>query len=159
MKGGVFLNEDLMSLGMIETYGFTSLVAASDAAAKSAQVEVVTYQQAGSGIATIYVLGDVASVQASVAVGAEEAKRVGELRTSHVIPRPDKDVLTMINELKSQSKKKLNSEVDDDSMDASLDNKPISELRAMAYSSQSFPLDNSKIKTASKEDLIRELKK
>lgn len=92
-----------MSLGMIETYGFTGLVAAADAAAKAAQVEVVSYQKAGSGIGTVYVVGDVASVQSAVAVGAEEVRRIGHLRYSHVIPRPDEEVFKMISEIKKGS--------------------------------------------------------
>lgn len=84
------------ALGMIETLGFPALVAATDAAAKAADVRCVTYQGADAGIVTIYIVGDVASVTAAVAVGEAEARRVGQLRHSRVIPRPDRSVLQMI---------------------------------------------------------------
>lgn len=84
------------ALGMIETLGFPALVAATDAAAKAADVRCVTYQGADAGIVTIYIVGDVASVTAAVAVGEAEARRVGQLRHSRVVPRPDRSVLQMI---------------------------------------------------------------
>lgn len=84
------------ALGMIETIGFPALVAATDAAAKAADVRCVTYQGADAGIVTIYIVGDVASVTAAVSVGEAEARRVGQLRYSRVIPRPDRSVLLMI---------------------------------------------------------------
>lgn len=91
---------------MIETVGFSSLVAAADAAAKAADVRVVTYQGADAGIVTIYLLGDVSSVQAAVAAGLEAAKRVGQLRASHVIPRPGPDVGKLVNRLTEDSRRK-----------------------------------------------------
>ncbi|CAM5790470.1 BMC domain-containing protein [Brevibacillus borstelensis] len=84
------------ALGMIETVGFPALVAAADAAAKAADVHCVTYQGADAGIVTIYIVGDVASVSAAVTVGEAEARRIGQLRHSQVIPRPDQTVLQMV---------------------------------------------------------------
>lgn len=88
--------ENGYALGMIETVGFPALVAATDAAAKAADVRCVTYQGADAGIVTIYIVGDVASVSAAVAVGEAEARRVGQLRHSRVIPRPDRSVMQMV---------------------------------------------------------------
>lgn len=88
--------ENGYALGMIETVGFPALVAAADAAAKAADVRCVTYQGADAGIVTIYIVGDVASVSAAVAVGEAEARRVGQLRHSRVIPRPDRSVMQMV---------------------------------------------------------------
>lgn len=94
----------MQALGMIETIGFPALIAAADAAAKAADVQIVTYQGADSGIVTIYVVGDVAAVQAAVATGEMEARRVGQLRHSHVIPRPDRSVQMMIRSLLEKEK-------------------------------------------------------
>lgn len=100
------------ALGMIETIGFPALVAAADAAAKAADVHIASYQGVDAGIVTVYIIGDVASVQAAVQVGEAEARRVGQLRYSHVIARPDSSVPKMILELfqqkqsEQQSKKK-----------------------------------------------------
>ncbi|MET3288666.1 UNVERIFIED_CONTAM: ethanolamine utilization protein EutM [Brevibacillus sp. OAP136] len=91
------------ALGMIETIGFPALIAAADAAAKAADVQIITYQQADAGIVTIYIIGDVAAVQAAVATGEAAAMRVGRLRHSHVIARPDQSVQQLIKRLESKS--------------------------------------------------------
>ncbi|MFC5527885.1 BMC domain-containing protein [Cohnella yongneupensis] len=84
------------ALGMIETWGVPALIAAADAAAKTADVRIATYEKADAGIVTIYVLGDVASVKTAVDAGSEAAKRVGKLLASHVIPRPDASLYAMM---------------------------------------------------------------
>lgn len=76
------------ALGLIETRGYVGLIAATDAAAKAAEVRVVARQKADGGLVTIFLHGDVASVQAAVDAGAAAARRVGELISAHVIPRP-----------------------------------------------------------------------
>ena len=93
------------ALGMIETVGFPALVAAGDAAAKAADVRVVTYQGADAGIVTLYLVGDVASVQAAVAAGKEAAKQIGQLRAAHVIPRPGPRVGQLVNRLTRESQR------------------------------------------------------
>ena len=80
------------ALGMIETWGIPALIAASDAAAKAADVQVVTLEKADAGIVTIYMIGDVASVRAAVDAGQEAARQVGKLLSAHVIARPDTQV-------------------------------------------------------------------
>ncbi|MFD0617893.1 BMC domain-containing protein [Paenibacillus sp. GCM10027629] len=80
------------ALGMIETWGIPALITASDAAAKAADVRVVTLEKADAGIVTIYLVGDVASVRAAVDAGQEAARKVGKLLSAHVIARPDLQV-------------------------------------------------------------------
>ena len=76
------------ALGMIETRGFTAMVEASDAMVKAAKVELVGYEKIGGGFVTAVVRGDVAAVRAAVDAGTRAAERVGELVSTHVIPRP-----------------------------------------------------------------------
>ena len=76
------------ALGFVETKGMVGLVEASDAMCKAANVELVRRMQIGGGYVTTIVRGDVGSVRAAVDAGAQAAKAVGELVTSHVIPRP-----------------------------------------------------------------------
>ncbi|QMV43573.1 BMC domain-containing protein [Cohnella cholangitidis] len=87
------------ALGIIETWGVPALIAAADAAAKTADVEVTAYEKVDAGIVTIYVLGDVAAVKTAVDAGGEAAKRVGKLLGTHVIPRPDSSVFDMVQGL------------------------------------------------------------
>ena len=80
------------ALGMIETRGFTAMVEASDAMVKAAKVELVGYEKIGGGYVTAVVRGDVAAVRAAVDAGTRAAERVGELVSTHVIPRPHTNV-------------------------------------------------------------------
>lgn len=87
------------ALGMVETKGFPALVAATDAASKAADVEIATYQKADGGIVTVYIIGDVASVQSAVAVGKAAGEKVGTVLYTHVIARPEENVKQMIFQL------------------------------------------------------------
>jgi ethanolamine utilization protein EutM len=76
------------AIGLVETKGLIALVEATDAMAKAANVEIVKRVSIGGGLVTTVVSGDVGSVRAAVEAGAAAATQVGELISSHVIPRP-----------------------------------------------------------------------
>ena len=80
------------ALGMIETRGFAAMVEASDAMVKAAKVELTGYEKIGGGFVTAVVRGDVAAVRAAVDAGTRAAERVGEIVSTHVIPRPHSNV-------------------------------------------------------------------
>ncbi|MBS0207435.1 MAG: BMC domain-containing protein [Planctomycetes bacterium] len=80
------------ALGMIETKGFISLVEASDAMMKAANVEFLGWDKVGSGLVTAFVTGDVAAVKAATDAGAAAAGRLGEVVSVQVIPRPHDDL-------------------------------------------------------------------
>ncbi|HEV8253387.1 MAG TPA: ethanolamine utilization microcompartment protein EutM [Vicinamibacteria bacterium] len=80
------------ALGMIETRGFVAMVEAADAMVKAAKVTLVGFEKIGSGYVTVLVRGDVAAVKAATDAGAAAARRVGELVSVHVIPRPHANV-------------------------------------------------------------------
>jgi len=80
------------ALGMIETKGFCALVEASDAALKAANVTMTGYETIGSGYVSAFFRGDVAAVKAAIEAGAEAAKRIGEVVSVQVIPRPHDDL-------------------------------------------------------------------
>lgn len=142
-----------LALGMIETIGLPGMIAAADAAAKAADVKIVRYEGVDAGIVTVYVVGDVSSVQAAVAAGESEAKRVGQLRHSHVIPRPDESVNRLIQKLLKKSEQ---AEVKGNS-DQGLEHMSISEIRKLARSITNFPLSAQEITVAKKEDLIQHI--
>ena len=89
-------NPELIALGMIETKGLIGSIEAADAMVKAAKVELIGHQQIGGGYVTTIVRGDVASVRAAVEAGVRAAEKVGELVSSHVIPRPHKNVDTAL---------------------------------------------------------------
>ncbi len=80
------------ALGMIETRGLVSAIEAADAMVKAANVHLVGRELVGGGLVTVMVRGDVGAVKAAVEAGGAAAKRVGELISVHVIPRPHGDV-------------------------------------------------------------------
>ena len=80
------------ALGMVETRGFIGSVEAADAMVKAAHVVLVGTEYIGAGYVTVLVRGDVGSVKAATDAGAAAARRVGELVSVHVIPRPHADV-------------------------------------------------------------------
>lgn len=80
------------ALGMVETKGMVGCIEASDAMVKAANVVLVSYVKIGAGYVTAVVRGDVAAVKAAVDAGGEAARKVGELISTHVIPRPHQDL-------------------------------------------------------------------
>ena len=80
------------ALGLIETRGFVSAIEAADAMVKAANVRLIGKEKSGSGLVTMMVRGDVGAVKAATQAGAEAARRVGELVSVHVIPRPHENI-------------------------------------------------------------------
>ena len=80
------------ALGMIETKGLIGAVEAADAMVKTANVVLVGKEYIGAGYVTMMVRGDVGAVKAATDAGAAAARRIGELVSVHVIPRPHAEV-------------------------------------------------------------------
>jgi ethanolamine utilization protein EutM len=77
---------------MIETKGLVGAVEAADAMVKAANVRLIGKEKIGGGYVTVLIRGDVGAVKAATDAGAAAAKKVGELVSVHVIPRPDAGV-------------------------------------------------------------------
>jgi ethanolamine utilization protein EutM len=80
------------ALGLVETRGLIGAVEAADAMVKTANVSLVAKEYIGAGYVTVMVRGDVGAVKAATDAGAAAARRVGELISVHVIPRPHAEV-------------------------------------------------------------------
>ena len=89
----------MQALGMIETKGLVASIEAADAMVKAANVHLIGKVHVGGGLVTVMVRGDVGAVKASVEAGGAAAKRVGELVSVHVIPRPHEDVEAILPKL------------------------------------------------------------
>jgi ethanolamine utilization protein EutM len=87
------------ALGMIETRGLVALFEAVDAMLKAASVTFATWEPVGSGLVTAFVEGEVAAVKAATEAGAEAAKKLGEVVSVVVIPRPHDDLNGLIGQL------------------------------------------------------------
>jgi ethanolamine utilization protein EutM len=84
--------EDQIALGLIETKGIVGAVEAADAMCKAAKVTLLGKENSGGGLVTVMVRGEVGAVKAATDAGAAAARRVGELISVHVIPRPAEDL-------------------------------------------------------------------
>lgn len=80
------------ALGLIETRGLIGSIEAADVMVKTANVVLLGKEVVHDGLVTVQVIGDVGAVKAAVEAGAAAAQRVGELLSSHVIPRPADEV-------------------------------------------------------------------
>ena len=76
------------ALGLVETKGLVAMIEACDAMVKAAKVTLMGYEKIGAGYVTAIVRGEVAACKAATDAGAAAARRVGELISVHVIPRP-----------------------------------------------------------------------
>src|SRR5215831_19724829 len=89
------------ALGLLECKGLVALIEGSDAMLKAANVEMMGWDKAGSGMVTAFVKGDVAAVKAAVDAGAEAAGRVGTVISVHVIPRPHDELVGIMPKKKA----------------------------------------------------------
>jgi len=94
------VKENGEALGLIETRGLVAMIEAADAMVKAANVTLVGMEKIGSGLVTVMVRGDVGAVKAATDAGAAAAKRVGEVVSIHVIPRPHTDTEKLLPQQK-----------------------------------------------------------
>ena len=80
------------ALGMIETKGLVGAIEAADAMVKAANVTLIGRVIVGGALVSVFVRGAVGATKAAVDAGAAAADRVGELISTHVIPRPHEEV-------------------------------------------------------------------
>ena len=94
----------LEALGMIETKGLITLIEAADSALKAANVQMIGWEKIGSGLVTVFLVGDVAAVKAAVDAGASAAGKVGEVVSVQVIPRPHEELGSLMPKPKGAAK-------------------------------------------------------
>src|ERR1044071_8400134 len=82
----------MQALGMVECFGLVAMIEAADAMVKAANVQLVGYEKVDAGLVTAIVRGEVAAVKSAVDAGAAAARKVGEVVSAHVIPRPHANV-------------------------------------------------------------------
>ena len=80
------------ALGLIECRGLVAMIEAADAAVKAANVTLVGWEKIDAGMVTAIVRGEVGAVKAAVDAGAAAGRRVGEVLSTHVIPRPHSEI-------------------------------------------------------------------
>jgi ethanolamine utilization protein EutM len=98
------VSPSLIALGLVETKGLVGSIEAADAMVKAANVVLIGKETIGGGYVTVMVRGDVGAVKAATDAGAAAAKRVGELVSVHVIPRPHDDLDIILPTSKNSEK-------------------------------------------------------
>lgn len=103
---------DLKAIGMLETLGLIPAIEAADSMAKAANVSLKGKYIVGGGLVTIIVEGDVGAVRAAVDAGSDSASRVGQVLSTHIIPRPHNEVGAILE----NSSNNMNPIKDDDNL-------------------------------------------
>lgn len=93
------------AIGMVETKGLVSLIEASDAMLKAANVQMIGWDKVGSGMVTAFITGDVAAVKAAVDAGAAAAGKLGQVIGVHIIARPHDELSAMMPKKKNSAAK------------------------------------------------------
>lgn len=82
------------AMGLIETFGIVYLLEAADAMQKTADVEVVGFENVASGYVSVLVQGDVAACKSAVDAGVKAVEKMGaSVYSSVVIPTPHPDLV------------------------------------------------------------------
>ncbi|MBL8983459.1 MAG: BMC domain-containing protein [Gemmatimonadetes bacterium] len=138
------------ALGLIETRGLVGALEAADAGAKAANVRLLGAERADAGLVTVKFLGEVAAVRAAVDAGSAAAQRVGQLVSTHVIPRPHDDLGLVVEDDEvapgTVSRERLDM--------AELEQMKVVELRTLARRVATFPLKGRDVARAGRDELL-----
>ncbi|MGI8496881.1 MAG: BMC domain-containing protein [Gemmatimonadaceae bacterium] len=145
------------ALGLVETKGLVGAIEAADAGLKAANVDLLGQERADAGLVTVMFGGDVASVRSAVDAGSAAAKRVGQLVSSHVIPRPHAQLDRIEGDEDEQEGGAARStgSVGGPPFDVErLTEAKVVDLRAMARRIPNFPIKGREIARAGREELL-----
>ncbi|WP_434778411.1 BMC domain-containing protein [Neisseria sp. Ec49-e6-T10] len=97
ISGGTAVDE-VRAVGVLETYSVAATIEAADLAVKAASVTPIRMHLAFGigGKSYVVFTGDVADINAAIAVGAESASDKGFLVNKVVIPRPHQQVINSL---------------------------------------------------------------
>jgi ethanolamine utilization protein EutM len=144
------------ALGMIETKGLVAAVEAADAMTKTAEVHLVGYELATGGFTCVKIVGEVAAVKSAVETASARSAQVGELTSVHVIPRPHKEIDTIVQSTTTPpSPSSLGAKTDV----INLEDLSVTELRKIARNTSNLGIKGREISKANKNRLIKEIKK
>ena len=156
-------------IGLIETRGLVGVIEAADAAAKTADIQLLGIEQTGGGFVSVRFQGDVAAVKAAVQVASAAASKVSEVITAHVIPGPHGEVIRMLERgLESASAAagpaplEIGPAAQDDEEKLTVEelaHLPVARLRQLARRTPGIALQGRQISRANKEQLLQALER
>jgi microcompartment protein CcmL/EutN len=146
---------DDRALGLIETRGLVGAIEAADAMVKAANVRLLGAEKTDAALMTVKVVGEVGAVKSAVDAGAAAAKKVGELISVHVIPRPHEDTEYIVYEDDADSIERAPNKP---KTFAELENMPVRRLRRLARDFPDFPIQGRQISKANKQLLLEKFR-
>jgi microcompartment protein CcmL/EutN len=87
------------AVGVIQTLGFPSVLAAADAMVKAGRVTIVYYDIAESGHQVVAVRGPISEVRPAMDAGIEAAEKAppnGQLISYYIVPNPPENVESVL---------------------------------------------------------------
>ncbi len=150
------------ALGMIETRGLVGAVEAADAMVKAAKVTLLGKDRTGGGLVLVRVVGEVGAVRSAVDAGAKAAEKVGELISTHIIPRPHNEVEDLL--LYPPRRRAVATTAPEKPTQKPggmepLEKMTVRQLRSLARKTPGFHLSGREISSAGKAKLLEELRK
>ena len=147
--------------GMVETRGLVGALEAADAMLKAADVHLVGIERTQAALVTVQVTGETAAVRSAVDAGVASAGRVGQVLSSHVIPRPSDDVRAMQfgraeKVLSGTATPFVGATAAREPVD--IDSMTVRELRAFARDVEDSPIQGRAIARATKQELLDALR-
>jgi len=145
---------DERALGLIETKGLVGAIEAADAMLKAANVKLLGAENTIAALVTVKIVGEVGAVKAAVDAGAAAARRIGELVSAHVIPRPHEETEKIIyDEVSLHPPSSPASKSPED-----ITMLPVRQLRSLARELPGFPLQGRDISKANKQVLLEKFR-
>ncbi len=145
------------ALGLVETRGLIAAIEAADAMLKAANVQLLGKEVTKGALVTIKVVGETGAVKASIAAGAAAAERVGELVSTHIIPRPHEELAKVLADEDAgatRSRPVSGTSLSPEALAAM----PVRELRELARQTAGFGLQGRDISSANKEQLLEQFR-
>ncbi len=168
------------ALGMVETRGLVGSIEAADVMVKTANVHILGTEYVRNGLVTVKIIGEVAAVKAAVDAASAAAARVGQVVSTHVIPRPAAEVELILKRVPSTVQKEekpparqtewpdhpdsdhpssLTATAVPDEYRAQLEAMTVPQLRTVARQEGGLGIAGRQISKANKDQLISELLK
>ncbi len=145
---------DERALGLIETRGLVGAIEAADAMVKAARVRLIGKELSTGGLVVVKVVGEVAAVRAAVAAGQAAAARVGELVSTHVIPRPHPETELLVYEAPTPPEL-----AEHPWSRERLESLPVRRLRQLARETPGVSIHGREVSRADRETLLAELRR
>ncbi len=85
------------AIGILETKGLASAISAADSIIKNTSVKILGKEQLSGGYVSIFIYGELSSVNKAVTIGKESAEKIAPVLASNIISKPSKEIFELLN--------------------------------------------------------------